>query len=401
MPLNLFDTMVQKSQKRPKTQIKGGGPALIHKQKSLQKRSLGPTNRIKRPWRDTNKFAVQARTCVRSLKMNTFNIEFLSFATSQAVLDHNRLHLTGRKAQRLAPSIEMTLLPAHFQNLLTCLICMHATWRRKHNLGHPVTRLPSQWKLPTRRPHTTPHSGAHRVEEEPTQKTLVQTGTRPASVARRRDTSSLCGRLGSPRTRLADYKYVHCRLTPTPSQLTPSCQWQRPRPRSHVQRTREVTWTPSASCTWKSWEVNVKICGKILAKFMSPMAKNCRPLARSKPLWDFMTLYSTRRFTCTRDWLTPYCRNHHWWHWNCCRKIGHPRVRSSRHEPSQLTRRQMTSPRSGRICSMNSATCSTALNWNPWLAHPWISACIPTLRQHAHIMHGPYHMHFGNKWRSN
>ena len=29
MPLNLFDTMVQKSQKWPKTQIKGGGgPAL-------------------------------------------------------------------------------------------------------------------------------------------------------------------------------------------------------------------------------------------------------------------------------------------------------------------------------------------------------------------------------------
>ena len=29
MPLNLFYTMVQKSQKWPKTQIKGGGPALI------------------------------------------------------------------------------------------------------------------------------------------------------------------------------------------------------------------------------------------------------------------------------------------------------------------------------------------------------------------------------------
>ena len=28
MPLNLFYTMVQKSQKWPKTQIKGGGPAL-------------------------------------------------------------------------------------------------------------------------------------------------------------------------------------------------------------------------------------------------------------------------------------------------------------------------------------------------------------------------------------
>ena len=77
------------------------------------------------------------------------------------------------------------------------------------SLGHPVTRLSSQGKLPTRRPHTTLHSGAHRVEEEPTQKTLVQPGTRPASVARRKDTSSRCARLGSPRTRLADYKYVH------------------------------------------------------------------------------------------------------------------------------------------------------------------------------------------------
>ena len=28
MPLNFFYTMVQKSQKWPKTQIKGGGPAL-------------------------------------------------------------------------------------------------------------------------------------------------------------------------------------------------------------------------------------------------------------------------------------------------------------------------------------------------------------------------------------
>ena len=28
MPLNLFYTMVQKSKKWPKTQIKGGGPAL-------------------------------------------------------------------------------------------------------------------------------------------------------------------------------------------------------------------------------------------------------------------------------------------------------------------------------------------------------------------------------------
>ena len=31
MPLNLFYTMVQKSQKWPKTQIKGGGPALKYK----------------------------------------------------------------------------------------------------------------------------------------------------------------------------------------------------------------------------------------------------------------------------------------------------------------------------------------------------------------------------------
>ena len=31
MPLNLFYTMVQKSQKWPKTQIKGGGPALIRR----------------------------------------------------------------------------------------------------------------------------------------------------------------------------------------------------------------------------------------------------------------------------------------------------------------------------------------------------------------------------------
>ena len=29
MPLNFFYTIVQKSQKWPKTQIKGGGPALI------------------------------------------------------------------------------------------------------------------------------------------------------------------------------------------------------------------------------------------------------------------------------------------------------------------------------------------------------------------------------------
>ena len=29
MPLNLFYTMVQKRQKWPKTQIKGGGPALM------------------------------------------------------------------------------------------------------------------------------------------------------------------------------------------------------------------------------------------------------------------------------------------------------------------------------------------------------------------------------------
>ena len=89
--------------------------------------------------------------------------------------------------------------------------------RRKHNLRHLVTRLPSQGKLPTRRPHTTLHSGAYRVEEEPKQRTLVQPGTRPASVARRKGTSSLCARLESPRIRLADYKYVHCRLTPTPS----------------------------------------------------------------------------------------------------------------------------------------------------------------------------------------
>ena len=36
MPLNLFYTMVQKSQKWPKTQIKGGGPALT-KLSRLQK----------------------------------------------------------------------------------------------------------------------------------------------------------------------------------------------------------------------------------------------------------------------------------------------------------------------------------------------------------------------------
>ena len=30
MPLNLFYTMVQKSQKWPKTQIRGGGPALSY-----------------------------------------------------------------------------------------------------------------------------------------------------------------------------------------------------------------------------------------------------------------------------------------------------------------------------------------------------------------------------------
>ena len=38
MPLNLFYTMVQKSQKWPKTQIKGGGPALIPKTIGNRKR---------------------------------------------------------------------------------------------------------------------------------------------------------------------------------------------------------------------------------------------------------------------------------------------------------------------------------------------------------------------------
>ena len=36
MPLNLFYTMVQKSQKWPKTQIKGGGPALSKKKISKE-----------------------------------------------------------------------------------------------------------------------------------------------------------------------------------------------------------------------------------------------------------------------------------------------------------------------------------------------------------------------------
>ena len=41
MPLNLFYTMVQKSQKWPKTQIKGGGgPALKEKITALQNREL-------------------------------------------------------------------------------------------------------------------------------------------------------------------------------------------------------------------------------------------------------------------------------------------------------------------------------------------------------------------------
>ena len=46
--------------------------------------------------------------------------------------------------------------------------------KAKHsNPGHPVMRLPSQGKLPTRRLHTMLHIGVHRVEEEPTQRTLV------------------------------------------------------------------------------------------------------------------------------------------------------------------------------------------------------------------------------------
>ena len=36
MPLNLFYTMVQKSQKWPKTQIKGGSPALSSIKKKIE-----------------------------------------------------------------------------------------------------------------------------------------------------------------------------------------------------------------------------------------------------------------------------------------------------------------------------------------------------------------------------
>ena len=37
MPVNLFYTMVQKSQKWPKTQIKGGGPALSRRVATYRK----------------------------------------------------------------------------------------------------------------------------------------------------------------------------------------------------------------------------------------------------------------------------------------------------------------------------------------------------------------------------
>ena len=45
MPLYLFYTMVQKSQKWPKTQIKGGGgPALILKSRNILALALQDTN---------------------------------------------------------------------------------------------------------------------------------------------------------------------------------------------------------------------------------------------------------------------------------------------------------------------------------------------------------------------
>ena len=44
MPLNLFYTMVQKSQKWPKTQIKGGGPALNSEEMSIKSRTFALTD---------------------------------------------------------------------------------------------------------------------------------------------------------------------------------------------------------------------------------------------------------------------------------------------------------------------------------------------------------------------
>ena len=66
MPLNVFYTIVQKSQKWPKTQIKGGGPALSFNALFMAHVSCNVMDLLSFPW------------CVL-LWMHTFPFPFSSF----------------------------------------------------------------------------------------------------------------------------------------------------------------------------------------------------------------------------------------------------------------------------------------------------------------------------------
>ena len=92
---------------------------LIHKQKSLHRKIIRSNKQ--------NQEAMKRHRQIRSLTSNMYrNLKNEYF--QQRISEYRKIpkrfwstinYITGRKAQRPAPSIEMTQLTAHFQNLLT------------------------------------------------------------------------------------------------------------------------------------------------------------------------------------------------------------------------------------------------------------------------------------------
>ena len=93
---------------------------LIHKQKSLHRKIIRSNKQ--------NQEAMKKHRQIRSFTSNMYrNLKNEYF--QQRISEYRKLpkpfwstinYIIRRKAQRLAPSIEMTQLTAHFQNLLTC-----------------------------------------------------------------------------------------------------------------------------------------------------------------------------------------------------------------------------------------------------------------------------------------
>ena len=93
---------------------------LIHNQKSLHRKIIRSTKQNQEAMKRHRQIPSLTSNMYRNLKNEHFQQRISEYRKLPKLFRSTINYITGRKARRLPPSIEMTQLTAHFQNLLTC-----------------------------------------------------------------------------------------------------------------------------------------------------------------------------------------------------------------------------------------------------------------------------------------